>query len=111
MQFVHVPSVSVMDLSPPSMEQHAPSNKDAPSTPTQKMAGLVSEITPRKMYVILFYGLRRQVSQHFMACLNWLLLPVGPKRVAGASAKEPDSGEQPSTTQAPGAEQVKHTSS
>ena len=46
-----------------------------------------------------------------MACLNWLLQRVGSNRVVGASAKAPDSGEQPSATQAPGAEQVEHTSS
>jgi hypothetical protein len=51
MQFVsHEPSASLMDLSPPSLEQdEAPSSMDAPSAPTQKMAGFVSEITPSKM--------------------------------------------------------------
>ena len=50
MQFVHVPSASVMDLSPPSVEQDdALSSMDAPSAPTQNMAGFASEITPRKM--------------------------------------------------------------
>ena len=48
---------------------------------------------------------------HFMTRLNWLLQRVGSNRVAGASTKAPDSGEQPSATQAPGAEQVEHTSS
>ena len=50
-------------------------------------------------------------SVQFMACLNWLLQRVGSNRVAGASARAPDSGEQPSATQAPGAEQVEHASS
>ena len=47
----HVPSVSLMDLSPPSIleQDDAPSNVDAPSAPTQKMASFVSENTPRKM--------------------------------------------------------------
>ena len=45
-----------------------------------------------------------------MACLNWLLQRIGSNLVAGASAKVPDSGEQPSETQAPGAEHVEHTS-
>ena len=48
---------------------------------------------------------------HIMACLHWLLQRVGSNRVAGVSPKAPDSGEQPSATQAPGAEQVEHTSS
>ena len=48
---------------------------------------------------------------HFTACLNWLLQRVGSNRIVGARAKAPDSGEQPSATQAPGAEQVEHTSS
>ena len=48
--FVHVPSASVMDLSPPSVEQDdALSSMDAPSAPTHNMAGFVSEVTPRKM--------------------------------------------------------------
>ena len=45
----HAPSVSLMDLSPPSMEQDALPSMDAPSAPTQYMAGFVSEITPRKL--------------------------------------------------------------
>ena len=50
--FPHVPSVSLMDLSPPFMEQgDAPSNMDAPSAPTHNMTGFVSEITPRKMWL------------------------------------------------------------
>ena len=46
-----------------------------------------------------------------MACLHWLLQRVGSNWVAGVSPKAPDSREQPSATQAPGAEQVEHTSS
>jgi len=48
------------------------------------------------------------IKLHFMACLNWLLQRVGSNRVAGASAKAPDSGERPwaSAAGAPGAEQV-----
>ena len=51
MQFVHVPSASGMDLSPPlSTEQDDfLTNMGAPSAPTQKAAGCVSETTPRKM--------------------------------------------------------------
>ena len=45
-----------------------------------------------------------------MACLSWLLQRIGSNLVAGASAKVPGSGEQPSETQAPGAEHVEHTS-
>ena len=48
-QFLHLPSASGMDLSPPSAEQDdSLSSMDAPSAPTQKTAGGVSEITPRK---------------------------------------------------------------
>ena len=46
---VHVPSESLRDLSPLSVEQdEVPSSMDAPSAPTQKMVGVVSEIRPRK---------------------------------------------------------------
>ena len=48
---------------------------------------------------------------HFMACLIWPLQRVGSNRVLGAIAKAPDSREQPSAIQAPGALQVEHTSS
>ena len=48
--FFRVPSASGMDLSPLSTEQDdSLSSMDAPSAPTQKTAGCVSEITPRKM--------------------------------------------------------------
>jgi hypothetical protein len=48
-----------------------------------------------------------------MACLHWLLQRVGSNWVAGVSPKALDSRAQPqpSATQAPGAEQVEHTSS
>jgi hypothetical protein len=59
----NVPSTSVMDLSPPSVEQDAPSNEDAPSTPSQNMAGLLSK-SHAPQYMILFDGLRRQISQY-----------------------------------------------
>ena len=49
MQYFHVPALSVMDISPPSFEQHVLSSMDAPSAPTQNMAGFVSEITPHNM--------------------------------------------------------------
>ena len=77
----------------------------APSATNLKTAGGVSEITPRKRGSCLTACV---VTLRFMACLNWLLLRVGSDRVAGASAKAPDSGERPwaSAARAPGAEQV-----
>jgi hypothetical protein len=47
MQFFDVPSVSSIILSRPE-EQATLSSMDAPSAPTQKMVGVVSDITPRK---------------------------------------------------------------
>ena len=103
-----------MDLSPPSIleQDDAPSNMDAPSAPTQKMAGFVSDITPRNMRSCFMACVGRFLrTLQVIACLNRLLQRVGSNRAAGASAKAPDSGDQRSATQAPGAEQVEHTSS
>ena len=48
--FPHGPSASGMDLSPPSVEQDdSLFSMDAPSAPTQKTAGCVSRLTPRKL--------------------------------------------------------------
>ena len=63
--------------------------------------------------VILFDDLHVQVPQAI--AFHGVLELAPPARrvqsVEGASAKAPDSGEQPSATKAPGAEQVEHTSS
>ena len=113
MQFVHVPSASGMDLSPPSTEQaDSLSSMDAPSAPTQKTASCVSKINAPQD-VILFDGLRRQVPEEIALHGVLALAPpaCGSNWVASVSPKAPDSRAQSSATQAPGSEQVERTSS